>query len=124
MMSLVRLFLAQGWPLTFACAAAQGDRVADLELPGLTTATIDLNDTSFDHFIDEQRPDIVLFDRFMTEEQFGWRVERQCPAALRILETVDLHCLREARRIALTKGRKPTQLDLSGDLAKREIAAI
>jgi hypothetical protein len=33
----------------------------------------------------------VLFDRFMMEEQFGWRVAENCPNALRILDTEDLH---------------------------------
>ena len=32
--------------------------------------------------------------RFMTEEQYGWRVEAACPRAVRILDTEDLHCLR------------------------------
>jgi hypothetical protein len=36
----------------------------------------------------------VLFDRFMIEEQFGWRVAENCPDALRVLDTEDLHCLR------------------------------
>jgi hypothetical protein len=40
----------------------------------------------------------VLFDRFMMEEQFGWRVAEKCPNALRILDTEDLHCLRLARK--------------------------
>jgi hypothetical protein len=40
----------------------------------------------------------VLFDRFMMEEQFGWRVAEKCPNALRILDTEDLHCLRLARQ--------------------------
>jgi hypothetical protein len=38
----------------------------------------------------------VLFDRFMMEEQFGWRVSENCPDALRLLDTEDLHCLRGA----------------------------
>jgi hypothetical protein len=42
-------------------------------------------------------PDIVVFDRYMTEEQFGWRVIKNCPKALRILDTEDLHFLRKAR---------------------------
>jgi hypothetical protein len=30
----------------------------------------------------------------MIEEQFGWRVAENCPNAVRILDTEDLHCLR------------------------------
>jgi hypothetical protein len=45
-------------------------------------------------FVKQLQPSIVLFDRFMIEEQFGWRVAENCPNAVRILDTEDLHCLR------------------------------
>ena len=54
---------------------------------------IELNNASFDVFVKELNPTIVLFDRFMMEEQFGWRVAENCPDAIRILDTEDLHCL-------------------------------
>jgi len=83
-----------------------------------------LNCTSFDDFISELNPNIVLFDRFMLEEQFGWRVAKHCPDALRILDTEDLHSLRHARHQALKQNRPLTSADMNSDLAKREIAAI
>jgi hypothetical protein len=49
-------------------------------------------------FVKQLQPSIVLFDRFMIEEQFGWRVAENCPNAVRILDTEDLHCLRLARQ--------------------------
>jgi len=58
------------------------------------------------------------------EEQFGWRVEQACPSALKILDTEDLQCLRNARHQAHKANRELTQTDLFSDLAKREIAAI
>ena len=66
-------------------------------------------------------PDVVVFDRFMVEEQFGWRVEKACPNALRVLDTSDLHCLREARQQHVLKG---VPYDLYNELALREIASI
>jgi glycosyltransferase involved in cell wall biosynthesis len=60
----------------------------------------------------------------MMEEQFGWRVEKNCPSALKILDTEDLQCLRHARQQAHKAKRELTQSDLFSDLAKREIAAI
>jgi hypothetical protein len=45
--------------------------------------------------VKELNPAVVLFDRFMMEEQF-WRVSENCPDALRLLDTEDLHCLRGA----------------------------
>ena len=60
----------------------------------------------------------------MMEEQFGWRVEKNCPTALKILDTEDLQCLRNARHQAYKAGRDMTKEDLYSDIAKREIAAI
>jgi glycosyltransferase involved in cell wall biosynthesis len=60
----------------------------------------------------------------MTEEQFGWRIAEQCPDALRILDTEDLHCLRKAREQAVKEQRPFNQKDLISDIAKREIASI
>jgi len=69
-----------------------------------------------------------MFDRFMMEEQFGWRVEKHCPDALRILDSEDLHFLRHARHAAIKAGEQnvtvPANHILFSDMAKREIAAI
>jgi len=58
------------------------------------------------------------------EEQFGWRVDKHCPSALKILDTVDLQCLRQARHTAHKAKRAQIQTDLFSEIAKREIAAI
>src|SRR5690606_24055072 len=79
---------------------------------------------SFDAFVKKLNPDIVIFDRFMTEEQFGWRVMEQCPEALRILDTEDLHCLRKGREEALKNKVLFDKNYLFNDTAKREIASI
>jgi len=63
----------------------------------------------------------------MMEEQFSWRVEKQCPSALRILETVDLHCLRYARQQAVKKNKDANDvknLNYINDIALREVASI
>jgi glycosyltransferase involved in cell wall biosynthesis len=99
-------------------------RAVDLRNEGITSQSIALNCDSFDAYISDYQPDIVLFDRFMMEEQFGWRVEKNCPSALKILDTEDLQCLRNARHQVHKEGRKMTKKDLYSDIAKREIAAI
>lgn len=125
MMSLLRLYKQQGWQVTFASPAQQTEHMVDLSLDGISSKAIELNDSSFDEYIHELQPDMVMFDRFMMEEQFGWRVEKQCPNALRLLDTEDLQCLRQARHQALKQGKDLTKQDLfKTDLAKREIAAI
>lgn len=124
MMELIEVLQNEGWEITFASAASDSNYAVNLEGFEVRKESIKLNDSSFDEFILELSPDIVLFDRFMTEEQFGWRVAEQCPDALRILDTEDLHCLREARHQAWKAGREFHQDDVFNDIAKREIASI
>ena len=123
-LSLMRAFAAGGWHTTFASAAEPGERAEGMAEVANETTSILLNDDSFDAFVSACRPEVVVFDRFMIEEQFGWRVERQCPHALRVVDTVDLHCLRRARQAAMADDAQTLDLLLGGDDAKREIAAI
>jgi glycosyltransferase involved in cell wall biosynthesis len=69
-----------------------------LELEGVDTCVLPANDPKFDEFILYYKPEVVIFDRFMIEEQFGWRVALHAPNALRILDTIDLHFLRVERQ--------------------------
>ena len=142
MMQIIESFLQQGWHITFSSPAGVGEHKADLAALGIDEVSIALNNSSFDTFIRELAPDIVLFDRFMMEEQFGWRVEKHCPQALRVLETSDLQSLRDARHQQL-KARLKHDTDpddfsalfapaphaifehmADTDLAQRELAAI
>ena len=122
MMSILRLFRQQDWQVEFATPAQPTDHMIDLASEGITSQEIKLNCDSFDTYVAEYQPDIVMFDRFMMEEQFSWRVEKQCPDALKILDTEDLQCLRQARHEAVKADRDMTQVDLFSDIAKREIA--
>lgn len=124
MMSILRLLKQQGWQVEFATPSQPTEHMIDLAAEGISSRSIRLNCDSFDRYVAEYQPDIVMFDRFMMEEQFGWRVESHCPQALKILDTEDLQCLRHARHQAFKSGREMTQADLFSDLAKREIAAI
>lgn len=124
MMQLIEFFRSQNWQVTFASPAAESEHRFPFESLGVNKENIKVNSECFDVYIGNFKPDIVLFDRFIMEEQFGWRVEKICPAALRLLETVDLHCLREARHTALKQQRTMTRLDLFSEIAQREIASI
>ncbi|GAA3544811.1 glycosyltransferase [Zobellella aerophila] len=124
MLSLLRLYRRQGWQVEFATPAQPTEHMVDLSREGISSRAIALNCDSFDAYVAEYRPDIVMFDRFMMEEQFGWRVEKHCPDALRILDTEDLQCLRHGRHQAHKAGRAMTRADLFNDIARREIAAI
>lgn len=124
MMSLLRFFKKNDFMVEFATPCAISEHMIDLGAEGINSRAIELNSSSFDEYISEYNPDIVLFDRFMMEEQFGWRVDKNCPNALKILDTEDLQFLRNARHEALKQNRELTQKDLNSDLAKREIASI
>ena len=123
MLQLSELFKQQDWELTFASAAAESEFAVNLSEVGVKQVSVKMNCSSFDEFVRELNPQIVLFDRFMTEEQFGWRVADNCPSAVRILDTEDLHCLRHARHQALKENRDFSNTDLLNDHAKREIAS-
>ncbi len=125
MVQLISIFKKQGFEVTFASPAMDSDYMVDLESLGVIKKSIALNCSSFDVFVKELNPSIVLFDRFTMEEQFGWRVAENCPDALRILDTEDLHCLRLARQKAFKENRQFSTDDLLvEDVAKREIASI
>ena len=124
MMQLIELFQRQNYAITFASTAQNLEFSEDVSSIGVTPKTIKLNSATFDVFVKKLNPEIVLFDRFMVEEQFGWRVSENCPNALKILDTEDLHCLRQARQLAVKEKREFTLDDLFSDVAKREIASI
>ncbi|WP_176466327.1 glycosyltransferase [Aliifodinibius salipaludis] len=125
MLELIHLFKDQGWEVTFASSAAETEHMSDLEDIGVDQVSIKMNSSTFDQFVRELNPSTVLFDRFVIEEQFGWRVAEQCPDALQILDTEDLHFLRRARKKAHKENQPCTNKDLlSSKDAKREIASI
>lgn len=125
MLQLLNGFKSDSWDITFSSASAKNEHSVNLTKQGIQEKPIRLNHSSFNEFINKLQPDAVLFDRFMTEEQFGWRVADCCPKALRILDTEDLHSLRKSREMAVkqkTEWRPELLQDL--DIAKRELASI
>ena len=124
MMQLMQMFDEEGYRITFATTASKSEYSADLEALGIEIAAIELNAPSFDVFISEFNPAVVLFDRYVSEEQFGWRIAEQCPNALRILDTEDLHFLRKARQEAFKHEAEAGEVTLLTETAKRELASI
>ncbi len=120
MMHLIECFASMKYELFFASAAAMPEGFAfglDLEIKCFN---ILINDESFDDFLKDICPDVVLFDRFMVEEQFSWRVRSICPNAIRLLDTEDLHFLRKGRE-DISKGKHKEGVS---DVIKRELASI
>jgi len=122
---LIEHFLKRKYKIVFASPAQKGEKAIDLSVKGIEEVTIELNNSSFDSFVKQVNPNIVVFDRFMMEEQFGWRVAENCPKAIRILDTEDLHSLRKVRQEKIKKNEVFHVDDLLvSDIAKREIASI
>jgi len=119
MMQLMQLFSENHYRITFLTASNNIEFSEKIEVE-----KIEINNESFDEKIRNLNPDIVLFDRYVTEEQFGWRVSESCPNAIKILDTEDLHFLREARRKAFVDKRIVENRDLVNDVFKREMASV
>ncbi|MEN8187561.1 MAG: glycosyltransferase [Bacteroidota bacterium] len=124
MMQLIQFFQKNDWRITFVSTAAKTTKSFPLENIQIQTYAVKLNDSSFDKLLLKIKPDIVLFDRFLTEEQFGWRVKESCPESVRILDTEDLHFLRKARQEVFNSDSKISLKYLVNDITKREIASI
>ncbi|RXG27921.1 glycosyltransferase family 4 protein [Leeuwenhoekiella marinoflava] len=123
-MQLIQAFQNMNAEVHFACAARKTPLSEDLSKNNVAEQIIQLNNSSFDAYIRDLNPQIVVFDKFVIEEQFGWRVKEQCPDAIRILETIDLHGLRKGREAALKAGKPFSEKYSHNDFAKRELASI
>ncbi len=125
MLQLIQFFIAQKYEITYASTAGVSDFSLNLQTLGIKCTSIKINDASFDLFLQKTNPTIVLFDKFILEEQFGWRVSEICPNTIKILDTEDLHCLRKTREIVYKNKITYKETDiLKLDITKREIASI
>lgn len=124
MIQLMDLFLTQNYQITFLSTASISENSFDLSSKNIQFQNIILNDNSFDELIKNLNPDVVVFDRFTTEEQFGWRVSEQVPNAVKILDTEDLHFLRNAREKAFKQNKNLENSDLINGVFKRELASF
>lgn len=122
---LIDFFKQKNYLVTIASTAEEPVNYDMVQNEGINKVKIQVNHDSFDNFVRELNPQIALFDRFATEEQFGWRVAQQTPNAIRILDTEDLHSLRASREEALKlKCDFSTERWLQHDRTKREVASI
>jgi len=127
--NLVEAIVGAGWKLTYACAAQRNIFSDELERAGVEVVSIQVNHSDFDRWVSGLKPDLVVFDRFITEEQFGWRVFESSPDSIRVLDTQDLHFLRRAREHALKEGKSLAEIafcefELRTETALREVASI
>jgi len=118
LLALIQSFKKAEYHVHFSCSMNKtylGDSLND---DAITTHKIELNNDSFDQLLLSIQPDIVLFDRFISEEQYGWRVYKNLPNCYTLLNTEDLHSLRLAR------ANKKEEKWVETDVFKREIASF
>ena len=120
MMQLIEFFKVSSYDICFATPCSKKEHSYPLEKINVSTEAIEVNDSSFNDFIQKLNPDVVIFDRFMMEEQFGWRVQEYCPKAITLLNTEDLHSLRRKRK-SIISGKPSSKNE---ELELRELASI
>lgn len=94
---------------------------------GVTCIALEMNRSSVGEELIRLNPEVVMFDRFILEEQFGHFVYQHCPNALMLLETEDLHFVRRARgslKENFLSVKNLSQNFYHTDTALRETAAI
>lgn len=89
---------------------------------GYETKLFPMNDSSFEEWLSQYPIDFAFFDRYLTEEQYGGRLQKIQPECLRIVDTQDLHFLRRAREIELKKNLNA--LTFKEEDVLRELASI
>ncbi len=126
-LQLITSCFDSGHEIIISSACQPNQFQSNLHELGIKTVRFEANDSSFDEFIKKFNPDIVIFDRFMIEEQFSWRVKAHCPDAVRILDSCDLHSLRRLRESKIKNNDSVKSIapsDLVETDALREIASI
>jgi len=121
MMQLIRFFQSNHYEIHLACAVPRTEY--SLHINDVIIHEIQLNDSSFDHYVTKLKPHTVLYDRFNIEEQYGWRLRENCPETIQLLDTEDLHFLRKAREKAFKQHAESTDF-YHDDIALREIASM
>ncbi|WP_088341158.1 glycosyltransferase [Robiginitalea sediminis] len=124
-LQILEVFRQMGARVHMGSTAERGPLSAPLETLEIRCHTFELNSETFNRHLRQEQYDAVCFDRFITEEQFGWRVRDTLPGALLLLDTQDLHSLRYSRAAALGAGREWEVSDLLEEPAfYREMASL
>jgi glycosyltransferase involved in cell wall biosynthesis len=119
-----------GWEVAAVSPSGEGRFQDQLGALGVATFTCDPNRSpESEGSLGSLAPALVIYDRFVMEEQFGWRARHLWPGALHLVDTQDLHAVRRARESLAQAGAgwerilSPTDADLGDDLL-RELSSL
>ena len=118
LLALIQSFKNAKYQVHFGCTTDKTPLGDPFIEDAIIVHKIALNCNSFDELILDLRPEVVLFDRFISEEQFGWRVYKNLPQCYTLLNTEDLQSLRLSRSNGKEEEWETT------DTFKREIASF
>ncbi len=127
---LMRVLLAQHWRVTAVSPSGQSAHRKELDDLGISTLSCDPNSSpATESALRSLSPSLVIYDRFVMEEQFGWRARALWPEALHVVDTQDLHSVRRARERLAEAGAPrekimaPPESELGEDFL-RELASL
>jgi O-antigen biosynthesis protein len=111
-MQWIRYFLTRGFEVTLASPSKlkQPNEWGYVPFPpGVTLKSVPLNQSeglegghaTLKGWLQALNPKVVMFDRFLLEEQFGHAVYEACPASQVVIETQDVHFVRALREASL-----------------------
>ena len=106
--ALLHAFQSWGFDVSYAASSSPKPvYVERLASRGITTFECGPNrEDELRGMLESCTPDVVVFDRFFTEEAFSFRVRDLAPGALRVLDMQDVHSLRRGRQLIVEKGLK------------------
>lgn len=128
---LMRALQVAGWKVAAVSPSGSSRFSEELNTLGVETVTCDPNATEATEasLAALPAPALVVFDRFVMEEQFGWRARELWPEALSLVDTQDLHSLRRAREKLAKENASWEQLlspslEQMGEDLLRELASL
>eukprot|EP00644_Phytophthora_capsici_P006832 jgi/Phyca11/103616/e_gw1.8.48.1 len=131
---IIQVLQERGYQVLCVSPSRLNDHTLKLqEEQGVRCIQADANSDVFQKLLLETMPQLVVFDRFIAEEMYGWQAKKYAPEALRVLDLQDVHFIRRAREFAVKKQGLHFEETLDGaqleinpveKLAIRELASI
>jgi glycosyltransferase involved in cell wall biosynthesis len=123
-MQLMMLFIEFGYDVQYWSETIPSKYSFECKSLSIELKIIKSNDRSIDSLLIEEKPRFIIFDRFMTEEKFGWRIANLLPDTIRILDSEDLHFLRDFRQKNCSNNPMNYSEIVFSDIFQREISSM
>ncbi len=127
---LMKALQSANWRVAVISPSGESRFRSELNALGMATYTCDPNHSlPTEGVMAALDPALVVYDRFVMEEQFGWRARQLWPSAFHLVDTQDLHSVRRARERLAHAGASweeilcPGNIHLGDDLL-RELSSL